>query len=103
MSGQYQIIYWRDIPSQIKGKVGRKRVSRALSDRFMQIIDAAAMESGDTDTDQYLAEWKPSEWMDIEGDTDEFLDNLVAKLEAEYSGKRLSELAKNGGYEPKSD
>ena len=102
MSGKYQIIYWRDIPSQIKGKVGRKRVSRALSDRFMQIIDAAAMESGDTDTDQYLAEWKPSDWKEIEGNTDEFLDALVAKIEADYPGKRLSELAKNGGYEPKA-
>ena len=101
MSGKYQIIYWRDIPSQIKGKVGRKRVSRPLSDRFMQIIDAAAMESGDTDTEQYLAEWKPTEWMPIEGDTDEFLDALVVKIEAEYPSKRLSALAKNGGYEPK--
>ena len=100
MSGKYQIIYWRDIPSQIKAKVGRKRVSRPLSDRFMQIIDAAAMESGDTDTDQYLAEWKPTEWKNIEGDTDEFLDGLVAKIEEEYTGKRLSALAKNGGYEP---
>ncbi|MFK7800947.1 MAG: virulence factor, partial [Anaerolineae bacterium] len=53
--------------------------------------------------DQYLAEWKPSEWMAIEGNTDEFLDNLVAKIEADYPGKRLSELAKNGGYEQKAD
>jgi hypothetical protein len=103
MSGNYQIIYWRDIPSQIKGKVGRKRVSRPLSDRFIQIIDAAAMASGDTDTDQYLAEWKPSESMPIVGDTDEFLDGLVAKIEADYPAKRLSELAKNGGFEPKAD
>ena len=100
MSGKVQIIYWRDIPSQIKGKVGRKRVSRALSDRFMQIIDAASMQSGDTDTDVYLAQWKPGDWINIEGDTNEFLDALVEKIESEYSGKRLSELAKNGGYEP---
>ena len=100
MSGKYQIIYWRDIPSQIKAKVGRKRVSRPLSDRFMQIIDAAAMESGDTDSEDYLAQWKPTEWKDIEGETDEFLDGLVAKIEEEYTGKRLSALAKNGGYEP---
>ncbi len=99
MSGKVQIIYWRDIPSQIKGKVGRKRVSRALSDRFLQIIDAASMESGDTDTDVYLAQWKPGDWIAIEGDTDEFLDGMVAKIEEEYTGKRLSELVKNGGWE----
>ena len=101
MSGKVQIIYWRDIPSQIKGKIGRKRVSRALSDRFLQIIDAASMESGDTDTDVYLAQWKPGEWIDIEGDPDEFLDNMVAKIEADYTGKRLSELVKSGGFENK--
>ncbi|MEM9776871.1 MAG: virulence factor [Chloroflexota bacterium] len=100
MSGKVQIIYWRDIPSQVKGKVGRKRVSRALSDRFMQVIDAASMKSGDTDTDVYLAQWKPGDWIEIEGDTNEFLDALVAKIESEYPAKRLGQLVKNGGYEP---
>lgn len=99
MAGQYQIIYWRDIPSQIKAKVKRKRMSRPLTDRFLQTIDAAAMKSGETDTDEYLAAWKPTEWQPIEGDPNEFLDNLAAKIEAEYTGKRLSQLAKNGGYE----
>ena len=100
MSGRYQIIFWRDIPSQIKGKVGRKRVSRPLTERFLQAIDAAAMKSGDTDTDEYLAQWKPSEWAEIEGDTDQFLDGLVAKIEADYTGKRLSDLVKNEGWNP---
>ena len=100
MSGKYQIIYWRDIPSQIKAKVKRKRMSRPLSDRFMQIIDAAAMQSGDTDTDDYLAQWKPSDWKSMEGDPNQFLDALVAQIEAEYTGKRLSDLVKNGGWEP---
>lgn len=99
MSENYQIIYWRDIPSQIKAKVKRKRMSRPLTERFMQAIDAAAMASGETDTDQYLAEWKPTEWLPIEGDPDEFLDALQAKIEAEYTGKRLSNLVKNGGRE----
>lgn len=100
MSGQYQIIYWRDIPSQIKAKVKRNRLSRPLSDRFMQIIDAAAMQSGDTDTDDYLAQWRPSDWQPIEGEPNAFLDALVAKIEADFPAKRLSNLAKNGGWEP---
>ena len=100
MAGQYQIIYWRDIPSQVKAKVKRKRMSRPLTDRFLQSIDAAAMQSGETDTDQYLAEWKPSEWMPIEGDPDAFLDGVAAKIESDYTGKRLSNLVKNGGWEP---
>lgn len=99
MSGNYQIIYWRDIPSQVKAKIGRKRLSKPLSDRFMQIIDAAAMQSGDTDTDDYLAQWRTSEWQPIEGDANVFLDGVVAQIEAEYSGQRLSHLVKSGGWE----
>lgn len=100
MSGKYQIIYWRDIPSQIKGKVGRKRLSQPLTDRFLQTIDAAAMKSGDTDTDVYLQQWRQTEWMPTEGDPKTFLSELAAKIEEEYTGKRLSNLAKNGGWEP---
>jgi hypothetical protein len=99
MSGTYQIIYWRDIPSQIKAKVGRTRLSRPLSDRFLQTIDSAAMHSGNTDTEAYLAEWRMSDWAEIEGDMDTFLDGLVTEIEGNYSGKRLSDLAKNGGRE----
>ncbi len=99
MSGKYQIIYWRDIPSQIKAKIGRKRLSKPLHDRFMQVIDAAAMQSGDTDTDDYLAQWRTSEWQPIEGNANAFLDALVAQIEAEYSGQRLSHLVKAGGWE----
>lgn len=103
MSGKYQIIYWRDIPSQIKAKVKRQRMSRPLTDRFLQTIDAAAMASGDTDTDAYLEQWRSSEWVDIEGDADQFLDELAAKIESDYTGKQLSDLAKNGGWKADSD
>ena len=99
MSAQYQLIYWRDIPSQVKAKNGRQRISKPLSDRFMQSIDAAAMQSGDTDTDDYLQQWRQTEWKGVEGDVERFLNELVSKIEAEYTGKRLSNLVKNGGWE----
>ncbi len=103
MSAKYQIIYWRDIPSQVKTKVGRKRGGQQLSERFIQSIDAASMKSGDTDTDSYLEEWRQTPWADVEGDAAEFLAAKVAELEAAYSGKRLSNLVKNGGWEPKAE
>lgn len=102
MSAKYQIIYWRDIPSQIKIKVGRKRLSEQLSERFIQSIDAAAMRSGDTDTDDYLSQWRQTEWQDVDGEPKAFLSNLVAQIEADYTGKRLSDLVKNEGREPSS-
>lgn len=100
MAAKYQIIYWRDFPTQIKGRDGRKRLGRPLTERFLQTVDAAAMKAGDTDTDVYLQQWRQSEWQQIDGDPDTFLDELAAQLESNYSGKRLSDLAKNGGWEP---
>jgi len=84
----------------VKGKEGRKRLSRPLSPRFMEAIDAAAMRTGDTNSDEYLEAWKASESVAIEGDAESCLDNAVEEIEKEYSKGRLISLIKNGGYEP---
>ena len=55
------ITYWRDIPSQVAVKLGRKEEKRMLDNRFMEAIDMAAMRGGATDTDAYLADWRRAE------------------------------------------
>ncbi len=98
MSGQYHILYWRDIPSMLKGKVGRKRVAQPLDNRFMEAIDAAAMRTGDTNSEEYLEDWRASESAPIEGDdAQEFLQQIAAGLEADYPRERLVALIKSGG------
>lgn len=99
MSGNYHILSWRDIPSMVKGKVGRQRVSRPLSNRFMEAIDAAAMRTGDTNSDDYLDHWKASPAQPLEGDAETFFDQKAAELESEYPRERLLALIKNGGWE----
>lgn len=99
MADQYHILYWRDIPSMVKAKIGRKRLSRPLPDRFMEAIDAAAMKTGDTNTDQYLADWRQSEMFDIEGDPQECLENVGQRLEDEFPRERLIAIAKKGGVD----
>lgn len=100
MRDSYHILYWRDIPSMVKGKVGRTRLKRALSDRFMEAIDAAAMRTGDTNSDEYLEHWKPSKPIAIEGDAEQCLDSAAADLERQFPRERLLALIKNGGWEP---
>lgn len=100
MSGQYHILYWRDIPSMVKGKVGRKRVSQPLDGRFMEAIDAAAMRTGDTNSEQYLDDWKSSESFPIDGDDAQVcLIQAASALEADYPRERLLALIKSGGRE----
>ena len=55
------ITYWRDIPSAVSVKAGRKEEKRMLADRFQEAIDMAAMRGGASDTDSYLADWRRGE------------------------------------------
>ncbi len=102
MKNKYQIIYWRDIPSQIRARAGRKRISKPLDSRFLTMIDNAAMRAGITEFDDYLAEWRSTEWQPIEGEPQQFVDTLVEQLETEFPPKRLRTLSKNHGWEPDS-
>ena len=47
-------IYWRDIPAQVIGQQGRKRLRQELSQRFAQAIDRAAMRAGRGSSEAYL-------------------------------------------------
>jgi hypothetical protein len=99
MTVKYQIIYWRDIPAQVKVKAGRERKGRELSKRFNVAIDEAAMRAGLTESKVYLAEWRKSDWQDREGELLETVDALVAELEAKYSPERLRALVQQHGLE----
>ena len=47
-------IYWRDIPAQVVGRVGRNNFKKELEPRFAQAIDRAAMRAGRGSSDAYL-------------------------------------------------
>ena len=40
------IMYWRDIPSQVIAKIGRRSAKVPLGSRFQEAIDRAAMRAG---------------------------------------------------------
>ena len=99
MSVTYQIVYWRDIPAQIKLRSESGRLARSLSARFQEAIDAAAMRANATGTDAYLEEWRTSPPQQAEGDPERLADVLAAELEAAYTNERLDKLVMNKGYE----
>ena len=94
---QLVITYWRDIPSQVTVKAGRKAEKKMLSERFQEAIDMAAMRSGAADTDDYLAEWRRADPVDCGDDLEAEAAAAAAKLEAEYDKDRLKQLINNGG------
>ena len=51
-------IYWRDIPSQVTAKAGRKTAKIMLPARFQEAIDRAAMRAGKGSSDAYMEDWR---------------------------------------------
>lgn len=93
------VVYWRDIPAQVIVKKGRQSAKRELPLRFTEAIDMAAMRSGDSDTDAYLAEWRKANPVAVGDELEAEADKAAAALDAEYPRERLVALAKAGGKE----
>ena len=51
MAAKLTVVYWRDIPAQIRAQKGRERHSVQLSMRFQEGIDQAAMYAGKSSSD----------------------------------------------------
>jgi len=81
----YQILYWHDIPVQVRAGGRRERVSVALPARFQAAVDSAAMAAGLTGTDGYLSGfvWGAAEERD--GTPAEVAAAVAAELDARYA------------------
>ena len=94
------ITYWRDIPSAVSVKIGRKEEKRMLDNRFMEAIDMAAMRDGATNTDDYLADWRRGEPLPVSDDMATEADKAKAELEATFAHERIKQMIGNGGRNP---
>lgn len=92
------LVCWRDIPAQVVVKRGRKRGKAALSERFQQAIDRAAMRARKRDSDAYMDQWRrvtsPLEGAD---DLQAAAEQAAQALEAAYPEERLLQLIRNHG------
>jgi hypothetical protein len=82
---EYQILYWREIPAQIRAFEGRRPVSRPLSERFQLEIDRIAMEEGLEGSDDYLDQWQWTEKRERPGTAAQVLDALAQQLELKFT------------------
>lgn len=89
-------IYWRDIPSQVIAKAGRKSAKRMLHDRFQVAIDRAAMRAGKGTSEAYMEDWTRQQ-TEVDGDIEVIADETTAALEAEFPDELLEQLTKAQG------
>ena len=91
------ITYWRDIPSAVSVKIGRREEKRMLAERFQEAIDMAAMRSGASDTDSYLADWRRAEPIAVSEDLLAEVEKAKADLETRFTQDKLKALIATGG------
>jgi len=78
----FKILYWQQIPTQIKAEDEREDVNVMLDERFIKQIDVLAAKLGLQSADDYLAQWRWSEEEEREGSARQVADALKAELEA---------------------
>lgn len=79
----YRILYWLEIPSQIKATDDLDEVTVQLDSRFMERIDQLAAQRGLQATDDYLAQWHWSDEQQREGTAEEVAHAVKHELEAD--------------------
>jgi hypothetical protein len=78
----YKILYWQEIPTQIKAEDELDDVTVMLDEKFMQQVDILAAKRGLQSADDYLAQWKWTEEQVREGSAREVAEQLKTELEA---------------------
>ena len=79
----YKVLYWQEVPSQIKAEDARDEVTLEMPARFMERIDRLAAQRGLQGTDDYLAQWRWSEPQEREGTAEDVAHAVKRELEAD--------------------
>ncbi len=81
----FQILYWQEIPSQVKVWDDFDEVKIELPQRFIAKIDSSAQIQGLAGNDDYLAQWKWSDEEEREGTAQEVADQVIKELEQRFA------------------
>jgi 5-methyltetrahydrofolate--homocysteine methyltransferase len=80
----YQILYWKELPSEIKAWDDFEEIKVPLPTRFADRIDAEAQRLGFTKGDDYIAQLRWGDEIERKGAPAEVVAAVKAELEAAY-------------------
>lgn len=81
---RYEILYWHDIPVQVRAGGRRDRLSAELPPRFLDAADRAALATKLTGTDGYLSQFRWSEPQERAGSPAEVVAAVIAELDGAF-------------------
>ena len=82
---RYRIFYWKHIPSSITVEGDGRTIKKQLSQKIQNKIDAYAMATGVTSTDDYSAQYRRGEWIEREGTPEQIAETVASELEMEFA------------------
>ena len=90
---EYQITYWRDLPSMVTAREGRRNTAKIeLPQRFQDAIDRAAMLMNLTGSDAYMEQWRRDGWQERDGTPEVVAQAVAAEIEETYTPAHLRDL-----------
>lgn len=95
----YQILYWKDIPVQVRARDEKGRYNLPLPPRFQAAVDQAAMQAGLTGDDAYTDIYQWSEAQERPGTAKEVAEIVAGELVAQHTvidWQKTVEALKNG-------
>ncbi len=99
----YQVMYWHDIPVQVRAGGRRDRVSIELPQRFQAAVDSAAMAAEITGTDAYLDGFRWSAAEAREGTPEAVAHAVAAELDAQFATIDWRKTVENLGMNPQAN
>ena len=80
----YQVLYWHDIPIQVRAKDQEGRANLVLPERFQEAIDQAAMSAGLIGSDEYTEAFRWGDQQSRDGAASQVAAAVAAELEQQY-------------------
>jgi Virulence factor len=81
---EYQILFWRHIPSMVVVRGDGREVQGRLPQRYQDAIDDAAMLAGETSSDAYLEGWEWGPARERDGSPELVLAAVLAEVERSH-------------------
>jgi len=82
---KYRITYWKHIPTSFMVQGDGRTIKKQLSQKIQNAIDAYAMATGSTSTEEYAKQYKRGDWIERAGAPEEVADALLLELETEFA------------------
>jgi hypothetical protein len=76
----YKILYWQEVPSQVKAEDDQDEVTVPMPSKFMERIDHLAAQRGLNGSDDYLAQWQWSRDQERPGTARNVAEAVAAEL-----------------------